>query len=136
MANSSNLVIDKDKPIALSIQSDFASSKLEAKLLSLNGFNVISTSSVKTGLELAANCNFDAVFTGIMLNENLSGLDLIDQLKNKDSHKETIFVAVTTQTDNDSRNNIVKHGFDYIIAKPIDLIRFKAVCEKIKNQTY
>ena len=119
--------------MALSVQKDLANLKLDAIHLSRNGFNVMSVSSSAIALKLAESQQFDAVFTGIILDEDMTGYDLIDKFKKQPGYQKTFFVAVTTQNDRATRLKAIDHGFDFIITKPIDREDYASVCKQIKE---
>ncbi len=62
-----------------------------------------------------------------------SGFDVLKQLRTENLFKDAIFVALTASVTNDDMRQLQEAGFNGVIAKPLSIMTFPALLERISR---
>ena len=71
-------------------------------------------------IELATKRSYDAVFLDINLMSDVSGLDLLEKIRNMSGFKSVPFVAITAYASDGERELFLSSGFDFYLSKPFN----------------
>jgi len=82
----------------------------------------------ETALQLLHTQRIDFIFLDLNLSSEMTGLDLLKELRKTDSLKHLPIVMVSSETDKVNVIEALKHGANDFIAKPIDQ---KAFAERV-----
>src|SRR5262249_55428010 len=116
------LVVDDEPNVLFSLETGLRSDELE----------VVTASTGKQGLDLAARCRPDAVLLDVRLGD-LSGLEVFERIHQDDPKLPVIFMTAYTTTE--TAIEAVKRGaFDYLL-KPVNLSQLRAVVGRAVEQT-
>lgn len=87
-------------------------------MLKRDGYTCETYSNAEKGLEAALTEKFDLILLDIQM-PNISGIDLLDQLKTRRETEGFRIVAITADSTVFSSKNPVELGFDGHLSKPV-----------------
>jgi PAS domain S-box-containing protein len=106
-------------PRLLIVEDNEDTKSLLNELLS-DRFQVAVASDAKEALALADNDEFDVVLMDINLGEGMTGVDVVDTLRQTDRFRNTPIVALTAYALPGDRERFLSHGFTTHLPKPFD----------------
>ena len=112
-----------DKPRVLIVDDEPALRELLADALEPGQYDLMTASSGREAIDLAANWNPDLVVTDLRLRD-CTGLDVIDQLRQ--TRPNIPAVLISGQADADSLNQASRRRGVDVLDKPLNLDRFRA----------
>ncbi|MCW2119122.1 response regulator [Flavobacterium sp. 7A] len=94
-------------------------------------FDCFSCLSAEEALSLLKkSMPFDAILIDMMM-PDMDGYEAIPLIKEIESHKETLIVAVTAQAMIGDKEKCIVAGADYYVSKPIDVDKLLAILSTI-----
>ncbi len=87
-------------------------------VLTQRGFEVIEAHDGATGLELASNSRPAAALIDISM-PGMNGIDLVKEIRDRESDHRILCVALTGIVDDDARELALTAGFDEHFCKPV-----------------
>lgn len=113
----------------LVVENDALNLKLVNDLLRYHGYAILSTGSGKEALDLAGQRRPDLILLEIHL-PDVSGIEVIRQLK-ADAHTKAIpIVAVTAFAMPEDRTNILANGADDYVSKPFRVVELLEIVHR------
>lgn len=94
------------------------------------GKDYISAESAEKALDLLNTTEFQCGLFDINLGPGMSGVDLIEKIREHDSYQETPIIAVTAYYGNGTHMELLSRGFTDYMPKPFDYNQAKALVEK------
>ena len=109
----------------LLVEDDPAIANLIVILLEREGYEVITSPTAETGLELAASRCPDLILMDIAL-PGMDGLEATRMLKTSETTRRVPVVALTAQARKEDAEKAAQAGCDGFIAKPVSTHAFVA----------
>lgn len=81
-------------------------------------FNLLLAASFDEALELARQEHAEVLLLDINLGETRTGIDLLHELRERLSYKDTPAIAFTAYAGPEDRDRFLKAGFDEYLTKP------------------
>lgn len=116
-------VDNSNKARILIVEDNATNLKLFRDVLLNAGFDVCAIEDGHQALEVAKEFKPHLVLLDIQLN-NISGIDVLKQLKSLDILALIPIAAVTAFAMEEDRENFLAEGFDHYISKPISISLF------------
>ena len=113
----------------LVVEDNDQSRMLFRELLKAGGYNVLEASTGMEGWRIARECNPEIILMDIGL-PDISGLEVIKQLKKDETLKPIPILAVTIHSTDSDRKSFVAAGCDGYIPKPITVPQFLDTVER------
>ncbi len=113
----------------LLVDDNDISLRLATELMTLWGHDVSPANHASKALELFNSGYFDLVILDIQMPDidGVTLLQLMRSQKPEEPEGQTLFVALTANVLNDEAGRLIKLGFDYFLAKPVDEDQFRAL---------
>jgi two-component system cell cycle response regulator DivK len=111
------------------VEDNILNLKLFTDLLTIRNYNVIQSSDGLGIVERTLKEKPDLIFMDIQI-KNLSGIDLIRELKNNLKTKNIPVIAITAFTLLEDIEKIIDSGCDKYIAKPVSMDDFYKAIQK------
>ncbi len=105
------------KPWILAVEDDTYIRLLLQYLLRAQ-FNLVLTCSTTEARQAASRQRFDLFLFDINLHENLTGTDLLNELRQQPEYSQTPAVACTAYVHQGSSERFLAEGFDNFVDKP------------------
>jgi len=103
--------------------------KLFRDLLDAHGFTIIETDNGAMAVDMVRQILPDLILMDIQLPE-VSGLDIIREMKNAEEIRHIPVIAVTAFAMKDNEVEIMASGCEAYVAKPISIEPFMELVEK------
>ncbi len=117
----------------LIVDDNTASTRILEIMISKLGRHVLATSnSGKEAIETARRFRPQLVFLDMLLGD-MSGLDVIGNLREVPGFETTLFVAVTGKDGDDDRRRTADAGFAMHLAKPVSIASIEQVLERCRG---
>lgn len=113
----------------LIIEDNDLNLKLFKDLLEAHGYQTIETKDGAKALDLIIEANPNLVLLDIQL-PNVSGIDIIKQIRGNEKTKEIPVIAVTAFAMHDDEERIIDAGCQAYVSKPISIISFVELIQK------
>lgn len=125
------MALTKTKPAKkiLIIEDNVMNMKLFHDLLEAHGYEIIETDDGSNVVNLAREVKPDLVLMDIQLPE-VSGLDIIRQMKSVEGVRDIPVIAVTAFAMKDNEAEIMASGCNAYVAKPISIEPFLEIVQK------
>lgn len=81
-------------------------------------FDLITVPCVDDALQKTKQSNFDLLLVDINLGEELTGVDLLQILRERDNYLDTPMIALTAYAMPGDYQRFIKLGFDAYVSKP------------------
>ena len=94
------------------------------------GYDVATTNSPQTALELAETARFDLVISDIGMPE-MNGYELAEYLRANSNYRLTPLIAVTGYSEYDDRGRSLRAGFNAHLTKPINPSQLLKLIEEL-----
>lgn len=120
---------ENSKQKILIVEDNELNLKLFRDLLEAHGFQTIETQDGSKAIGLITQHQPDLVLMDIQLPE-ISGLDIIADIKRNPSIKHIPVIAVTAFAMKDDESRILKSGCEGYISKPIAIAQFMATIHR------
>ena len=120
-----------DQKKILIVEDNELNLKLFNDLLESNSYKIISSRDGKNIIDIVSTESPDLIVMDIQL-PNISGVDLIRELKSNSKLSSIPIVAVTAFAMKEDKANIISAGCEEYISKPISITNF---LETIKRYT-
>lgn len=120
---------ESDKKKILIVEDNELNLKLFTDILEANNFAVLQNKTGKNVIENCRDLNPDIIVMDIQL-PNISGMDIIEELKVDEDLKSIPVIAVTAFAMQEDKNNILSTGCEEYISKPISINIFLEVIKK------
>jgi two-component system, sensor histidine kinase and response regulator len=111
------LVVDDEETVALTIR----------RILELDGYHVLATTSGETALELMRAHAFDIVLTDLRM-EGVDGFELLTQLRN--SNPDSVAIVLTGYGSLDSAVRALREGAYDFLLKPCDVLELRTTLSR------
>ena len=108
----------RDSPLIIVVEDDAEMNQLERELLEVSGLDSLPAYTGTQALQLAEQCDADAVLLDIMLPE-MDGFETCRQLRGRDGRRIPIII-VTALDSEDCRLRGRQVGADAYLTKPFD----------------
>lgn len=118
-----------DKKKILIVEDNELNLKLFTDILEANGFEVFQNKDGRNVIEDCKEISPNVIIMDIQL-PNISGMDIIEELKIDPDLKNIPVIAVTAFAMEDDKNNILSTGCEDYISKPISINIFLEVIKK------
>ena len=109
--------IVEDNALNLKLFCDLLAMKEHDVIVSRDGFNILETTLKERP---------DLILMDIQLNSGVSGLDLIQELKNNQHTKHIPIIAITAFAMRNDEERISRTGCDMYLSKPVSI---KKLCD-------
>jgi len=119
---------NKQKKVMI-VEDNELNLKLFNDLLGANGYLTAETRKGEEAVSLALEENPDLIIMDIQL-PNMSGIDLIKDIKNNNALKKIPIIAVTAFAMQDDEQKILDAGCEGYLAKPISITSFVEAIKK------
>ncbi len=113
----------------LIIEDNVMNMKLFRDLLDAHGFAIIETDNGAMAVDMVRKILPDLILMDIQLPE-ISGLDIIREMKNAEEIRHIPVIAVTAFAMKDNEAEIMASGCEAYVAKPISIEPFMELVEK------
>jgi CheY-like chemotaxis protein len=110
---------------ALVVEDHSDSRELTTFLLKTFGYNVLEAGNADKALQLAADNHLDLIITDLGLPE-MDGLEFIQLVRELKQDEPELRIVMLTAYD---RADVFKAGYGFLLPKPIDLDKFRAIIE-------
>lgn len=120
---------EKKKQIVLIVEDNDLNLKLFQDILSAHELETVETRDGAKAIELAHEVNPTLIIMDIQL-PNISGIELIRQLKSNESTKDIPIIAVTAFAMQEDEAKIMAAGCEDYLAKPISIVPFIETVQK------
>lgn len=117
--------VDKTQTI-LVVEDNVLMRKLFVRCLEEGGYNVVEATDARAVLDLMRDLRPDLVVMDIVM-PNLSGVELIKQIRDDEELAPTPVVAVTNLASPADKRRLADAGFDGHVSKPIKPKDFQSV---------
>ncbi len=117
----------------LLIEDNAANLELITYLLRAHGYDVTGAGDAMQGLKLAQSGDYALVLTDILM-PKMDGYELARRLRSDAHLAGTPLIAVTALAMSGDRENILAHGFDGYISKPIEPQQFVTEIERLLKE--
>ncbi|MDG1437043.1 MAG: response regulator [Rickettsiaceae bacterium] len=107
--------IVEDNALNLKLFCDLLAMKEHDVIVSRDGFNILETTLKERP---------DLILMDIQLNSGVSGLDLIQELKNNQHTKHIPIIAITAFAMRNDEERISRTGCDMYLSKPVSIKKF------------
>jgi PAS domain S-box-containing protein len=114
----------------LIVEDDAINSLYLKRLLLMDNLQVEQAGNGAECMEMTKQQNFDAIFMDIGL-PDISGIELIQELRNTDSYKNTIILAVTAYSAAEDIQQIMSAGADDVLNKPYNRKMLKTKLQSV-----
>ena len=105
----------KELPIILVVEDDQILTKMYQEKFKNEGFKVLTAPDGETGLDMAIRNKVDIILLDVML-PRMSGIDLLQRLRQHEKGKNTIVVVLTNLADPSEKERALKLGVtDYLV---------------------
>lgn len=129
-----NLIVEQQetrKGRILLVEDDLVNQKVLNKQLENDGYIVSLAIDGKEAIKFFEELgDYDLILMDIQM-PVMSGIDAIDYIRKQDKGKQIPIVALTALDVNDNQENIMKHGFDIFLSKPIQLWKLSNIVHNI-----
>lgn len=103
------------KPKILVIEDDPILVKMYQEKFLSEGFEVSTASDGESGLDLALKSDIDVILLDVML-PRMSGIDLLEKLKDQKKEKSTLVIILTNLADPNEKQRALNLGVsDYLV---------------------
>ncbi len=117
-----------DKNItALVVEDDKANLKYMEFLLKKLGVKMINTTTGEKALEIIDDCNVDCMLIDINLGKGMSGIELVDRLRQKVELNHIPIFAVTAYSNDEFVDEMLESGFNNYLSKPYNLCTLRVL---------
>lgn len=130
MTERSNQENSGQKKILI-IEDNELNLKLFNDLLDAHGYKTVESRDGRKAFEITMRENPDLIIMDIQL-PNISGIDVIRQIKSDKKLKHIPIIAVTAYAMQDDEERIMSAGCEGYISKPIEIASF---VEKVREHT-
>lgn len=114
----------------LLIDDSYDAALLMARLLEMSGFVTEVAGSAHEGIAAFGRCRADAVVIDVNLPDR-SGIDVLTELRGR-----AVLIALTGQSDPDTRQRCLDAGFDHFLVKPAPVEELVAVISgRVENSS-
>ncbi|MFQ6614012.1 MAG: response regulator [Fidelibacterota bacterium] len=120
--NPTKVLVVEDDPLNL---------KLLQLMLDKLGVDMMAARDGEEALEMLGESPAEVMLLDIALGPGMSGVTLMEKLRNKKEYTKTPIIAVTAYNYSELRNYINKEGFNEYMGKPISYNQLKNVFEKL-----
>ena len=127
--SSDNEVIDCHDKKVLVVDDNEMNLKLAERLLKTYKFDISKASSGKECIEMIKKDEYDAIFLDHMM-PDLDGIKTMHIIRSLNK-KSTYIIAMTANSNIDSKDFYKKEGFDDYIGKPINKKRLDSLIDKL-----
>lgn len=107
----------------LVVENNELNLKLFCDLLKAHGFMAEPVRDAREALDRARASRPDVIVMDIQM-PHVSGLDLIEAIRNEEKLRDTPIMAVTAYAGKGDKNRVRTAGADAFVSKPITLTRF------------
>ena len=107
------------KPLILVVDDDEDSRLLVEKVLSRQGFEVVTASDGKTALEVAAAQPLDLIILDVMM-PGMDGNEVQSRLKETDKTRNIPIIMLTALNDSEQVERVMNSSPKWYITKPFD----------------
>lgn len=109
------VLIIEDNELNLKLFCDLLAMEEHDVIVSRDGFNILETTLKERP---------DLILMDIQLNSGVSGLDLIQELKNNQHTKHIPIIAITAFAMRNDEERISRTGCDMYLSKPVSIKKF------------
>ena len=108
--------------------------KLGSELIRLSGHQVYEAQHADEAMNLYRNKSFDLIILDIQM-PDIDGVKLRSMMREERPDDRTPIVALTANILNDEAERLLNLGFDYYLAKPIDIDKFQGLLHDSPEQS-
>ena len=105
-----------DKVTVMIVDDDGSMVRLYTNVFQIEGFNVISASSGKEGLEKLSTTVPNIILLDLMM-PNMSGFDFLERLRNMEKTKDIPVIVLTNLATDDTQQEIQKYNVAKFLIK-------------------
>jgi CheY-like chemotaxis protein len=121
----------KNPAKVLVVEDDPLNLKLLQLMLERLGVEMIAARDGEEALDLLGGATAEVMLLDIALGPGMSGVTLMETLRNRKEYNNTPIVAVTAYNYSELREYINDEGFNEYMGKPISFKQLKDVLEKL-----
>ena len=121
------------KPIVLVVEDNERNRKLVRTILEFRGYEVVECDDGEPSLELARQHKPVLVLMDIQL-PKVNGVEALKRLRGDPDTKAIPVIAVTASVTPSERERVVSAGFNGYISKPIDVMTFGPMIDKVMGK--
>lgn len=115
-----DILVVEDNPLNIDILQ---------KVLAKSG-KIVTARDGKTAVKIAEGKKFDIMLIDINLGYGIDGIEVLNQIRNFDHHKNTPAIALTAYASEMSKREFLQKGFSDFISKPFEK---KALIDLVEN---
>lgn len=124
------------KPSVLYVEDDPVSIVLMGMIVEhIGGFDLVTADTAEKGLEIARKQSLELILTDINL-PGMSGIELIEHLKQEDGLREIPVIAVSANTINTMRDAALNAGCAAFVDKPIKIPELEATILDVMRELH
>jgi CheY-like chemotaxis protein len=120
----------KGKPVVFVVEDNPANMKYLEFILNRLQVSTVTAYSGEEAQKLVESGKYDCMLLDINLGEGISGLELMEKLREMDQFKNTPIVAVTAYFSDNYQTELINKGFTDYLGKPFVMDQLKAMLEK------
>ena len=121
------------KPIVLVVEDNERNRKLVRTILEFRGYEVVECEDGEPSLELARRHKPVLVLMDIQL-PKMNGVEALKRLRGDPDTQAIPVIAVTASVTPSERERVVSAGFNAYISKPIDVMTFGPMIDKVMGK--
>jgi two-component system CheB/CheR fusion protein len=120
-----------NRPLRIVVVDDYAdATDMLALLLQMEGHEVIRSYAGADAIEKVCAYQVEVAIIDLAMPQ-VDGFEVARRLRQRDSCKDTLLIAVTGYADDEHRQLAEEVGFDQYLVKPVD---FGVLCEVLEDQ--
>jgi CheY-like chemotaxis protein len=116
------------------IVEDHAETRYFLELALEDPYQTETASTGEEALTKAERDEFDLLIVDIALGESMTGVELVELLRERPAYAQTPMIAVTAHIFREGRDYYLQHGFDDYLRKPFFPEALLASIEKLLSQ--
>jgi len=101
----------------------------------IGGFDLVTADTAEKGLEIARKQSLELILTDINL-PGMSGIELIEHLKQEDGLREIPVIAVSANTINTMQDAALNAGCAAFVDKPIKIPELEATIRDVMRELH
>lgn len=97
-------------------------------------YDVHVAASSETALHKTKHHTFDLLLLDMQLEKEMSGLDLLQQIRQQPHHHAVRSISITVHTQPSDRDTYLKGGFNYFLSKPFTTVQLLQAIDRTLHQ--
>lgn len=133
MLNPVSVMSEPSKPRLLAVE-DNPETRLLLRYFLQEHFNLLLAATFDEALELARQEHAEVLLLDINLGEQRTGIDLLHELRERLTYRNTPAIAFTAYARPEDRDRFLQEGFDEYLTKPFTRQQLLKAIESARNR--